>query len=250
MFWGYFDESGTHDNSEVFAIAGYIGGEAQWGDFEHSWTQVLRLEGVQTFHMAPLSANPRRGPFKGWSDDRAECFLGRLFEVINAHELFGIAAFVRWSDFNDVLRPALVLPRDAAYKHPYIFCLQSCMSMLVEHWPRLPYSLSIRPITCVFDRNHEMRGKATEHFFHMVDIRGWEKQFHVIAFAPKHLVIPLQAADLLAYETYKYGTNAFRNPDEPRRKELTKLVEERRCLFNFVDRTTLTELAAKLEQSA
>jgi hypothetical protein len=247
MFWGYFDESGTHEDPEVFALAGYVGGESQWQDFERSWLEVLRSENVDVFHMAPLCSMPRRKPFRGWEDDRAENFLGRLFEVIEAHFIFGFSAFVRWRDFNAILKPALVLPRDGAYKNPYVLCLQACMGMMTEHWPQLPYSPFPERIACVFDRNHVMRGQATEHFFAVVDARNWANRFHVIAFAPKHIVIPLQAADLLAYETYRYGTSALRQPDVPKRKELDRLTTLGRCLFSYINAEKLTELAEILE---
>jgi hypothetical protein len=251
VFWGYFDESGTHDKPEVFALAGYVASTAEWEHFEREWSQVLQSEGVRIFHMAPLCARPRRGEFKGWTDAKAEVFLSRVLAVIEHRALFGFAAFVRKSDFAEILRPALVLPRDRIYKRPYILCMQSCMSLILEHFPSPPYNPgSVDKIACVFDRNHEMRSKATDHFWEIVDARNWGRRFQLIAFAPKRFLTPLQAADLLAYETYRYGTDALTHPDLPRRPEILRLSADRRIVFNYIDRGTLTELAEKLETDA
>ena len=37
----YFDDSGTHDYSEVVVIGGLIGAVAQWEEFERQWTAKL-----------------------------------------------------------------------------------------------------------------------------------------------------------------------------------------------------------------
>jgi len=64
MFWGYSDESGTHANPPVFALAGFVGPEDAWREFEHEWAQILDDERVERFHMRVLVH--RRGEFEHW----------------------------------------------------------------------------------------------------------------------------------------------------------------------------------------
>jgi len=48
----YFDDSGTHADSDVVVIGGLIGNVSQWEYFERHWTQKLK---------SPLS-NKRKNP--------------------------------------------------------------------------------------------------------------------------------------------------------------------------------------------
>jgi hypothetical protein len=61
MLIGYFDESGTHDQSAVTTIAGYVAKPEVWASVEAQWRQVLEpfaQKGLHTFHM--VDCRPQR----------------------------------------------------------------------------------------------------------------------------------------------------------------------------------------------
>ena len=37
----YFDDSGTHDDSEIIVMAGFLGTESQWAAFDAAWSARL-----------------------------------------------------------------------------------------------------------------------------------------------------------------------------------------------------------------
>jgi hypothetical protein len=41
MLLAYFDDSGTHGNSEIVVMAGFVGTEEQWKIFEKAWSKKL-----------------------------------------------------------------------------------------------------------------------------------------------------------------------------------------------------------------
>jgi hypothetical protein len=41
MLTGYFDDSGTHSNSEIVVMAGFVGTGEQWQKFEKTWADKL-----------------------------------------------------------------------------------------------------------------------------------------------------------------------------------------------------------------
>ena len=43
----YLDESGTHDQSPISVMAGYLGTDTQWKQFEADWTALLRKAEVK-----------------------------------------------------------------------------------------------------------------------------------------------------------------------------------------------------------
>jgi hypothetical protein len=81
----YFDESGTHSGSGVFAIAGYVAAQEDWIKFETDWKRVLRSAGISYFHM--VEYENRCGPFATWGEEKRHEVLTDLLAVIKAHGL-------------------------------------------------------------------------------------------------------------------------------------------------------------------
>lgn len=74
MLRAYFDDSGTHADSEVVAIGGLIGTVDQWNEFDRKWKALLAapLPSKPPLRMFHLShCNAANGEFRGYSD--AEC---------------------------------------------------------------------------------------------------------------------------------------------------------------------------------
>src|ERR1700685_2096963 len=72
MFVGYFDESGITDDSEVSAIAGFMGGPPAMNNLAKKWDKVLAHYDVRVpFHSVQFYAPPDEikasttNPFRG-----------------------------------------------------------------------------------------------------------------------------------------------------------------------------------------
>jgi len=61
---GYFDESGTHDDSSIVVVAGVVSSTQQWLKFDRKWRNALDAENLSTFHMTDFEN--RQGQFKDW----------------------------------------------------------------------------------------------------------------------------------------------------------------------------------------
>ena len=67
----YFDDSGSHTDSEIVTIGGVIGTPQQWNDFDKRWKALLAepLPGKPKLRMFHLShCNAREGEFQAYSD--------------------------------------------------------------------------------------------------------------------------------------------------------------------------------------
>jgi hypothetical protein len=64
----YVDESGTHDDSPITVMAGYVGYSGQWRKFEKKWARQLQKFDVTHFHAKDFVK--RTGEYKGWTVDR------------------------------------------------------------------------------------------------------------------------------------------------------------------------------------
>jgi hypothetical protein len=193
----FFDESGTHGDSGVFAIAGYVAAQEDWIKFETDWKRELRRAGISYFHM--VEYENRRGTFATWSNKKRREVLGDLLRVIKAHALIGLAACVVVADFERVFRPAL--PAGHPYRDPYIFCLQVGMERIAHHFgPYLPQS---EKVACVFEERNKVAYSAARHYEAVKGHNEWGTLFGSISFGGKRDYVPLQAADVIAYESRK-----------------------------------------------
>src|SRR5947209_3862900 len=82
----YFDDSGTHGNSEVVVMGGLIGTVEQWDRFEAAWAAKLAcpLEGKpplkKGFHLS--ACNARDGEFSHYSDAEQDALIHAFRQII------------------------------------------------------------------------------------------------------------------------------------------------------------------------
>jgi hypothetical protein len=56
----FLDESGTHGNSPVVCVAGYMGEHEEWKRFEECWDPILRSANIDCFHAKEPRCDPLR----------------------------------------------------------------------------------------------------------------------------------------------------------------------------------------------
>ena len=114
-------------------------------------------------------------------------------------------------------------PREAK-RAAYIWLLQSCLEQIYNSL-QLP---SNEKITFVFEENRMHGASALEQFSELKQAKNWDDKFAGISFQSKRDAIPLQAADVLAYEWYKHNMNQIINPGRyDERKSFLSLTKKR-----------------------
>lgn len=190
----YLDESERSGiNPRIFSMAGWLGDGRAWTSFQSRWDSVLREErfGVSEFKACDL-AN-RCGEFEGWLDDRCSELLSALVEIIQTTDVIGVSVGLLLNEPEDNWAQA---KRGA----DYIVCAAHCMVLLI-HIAAIKHVEGER-VAFLFDE-----GRSG-------DIESIRKK--IKALLPVRLakrvgpagsdssleILPLQAADLLAYWTY------------------------------------------------
>jgi hypothetical protein len=123
MIQAYLDETGIHEGSGVCAIAGYFGGPGQWKKQGGEWDAILKPYRVNEFHAKQFwgfdNEGRRVGPYKGWSNTKADAFLNELVCTIETRpKLHPISAAVVMNSWNklstttDAFLPAANLWRE------------------------------------------------------------------------------------------------------------------------------------------
>src|SRR6266508_867733 len=85
MLTAHFDDSGTHDNSEVVVWAGLFGNEHQWKYFEELWRAKLAEPSpgklpLSRFHM--YDCQQLDGEFAGWNRTATDFLVHELGGII------------------------------------------------------------------------------------------------------------------------------------------------------------------------
>jgi hypothetical protein len=197
---GYFDESGTHWQSEIIVVGGYVNPARDWRRLEIKWRKALEKADVPYFHATDLEANPPRGVYKGWSRAEADKFVDRMTRIASeyAGRAFGVhIKRVVWLQAMAFIVSEL---ENRPHKLPFFVAAKNCIDVVVdEAASRLPEGESVG---FVFEENDYKKA--------MMDGYDLAKQSHpksdrfgTLAFACKERFAGLQAADLFAWHYRK-----------------------------------------------
>jgi hypothetical protein len=202
----YLDESGTHDQSPISVMAGYIGTQAQWGQFGAAWAAVLRGAGVGHVHAVDLFKRTRQ--FKGWKAADVNALAVTLDHVIAAHLRLGLSVVVRDDDYKSVYRAGRQTrqPQDSKYGVCFRASLAFAPSYIASELEAAGNSALARETTIdfVLEDGHRNIGDARRLFdlFKADALEEWRD--FVGTFDVTQKATPgAQAADFLAYTVYR-----------------------------------------------
>jgi hypothetical protein len=190
---GYFDD--TQSDQRLCTVAGLAGYPNQWELFERLWGAVLAAHGIPYFHMREMAATG--GVFARWHppethQEDVSAFLRDAIAAIRDPYLHMFASIVHIRD----------LERFNADKgldlKPYSLAVSACLTQLALHYPHLP-------VTAVFDRVEGIDDKLAvarsyAEGYVTPDPMGRIASVPLTAGSTSRTVLPLQAADLVAWE--------------------------------------------------
>jgi hypothetical protein len=187
MFTGFFDGSGSPDDTAAVVVAGFIAPAEQWIEFERNWKDMLRDFGVSSLHMREYAHSV--GDFASWKGDKKKRarFMGRAINIILTRVQHSFASAVVMDDYRRV---------DAKYRlsefvKPLTLAGCTCVNK-AHHWAR-KHMKEDDKIAFVFEDGDTDKGDL---------MRSVKQHFPGITpnFLTKDRSVAFQAADLLAYE--------------------------------------------------
>ena len=229
---GYFDESGTHAGSQIVVVGGLVSLTEQWLEFEKEWTSTLKKHNISVFHRTDLAG--KYGEFTGWTQEREIALLVELIEVIARRAPFLIFHAVRTDDFEVVKRefPSVKVS-------PYQMCCEqtiACMNLIGNIGN---VTIGTEPIQVFFEQGRKSNSETIQIYQEAIKYRQALANFSIglISFGEKKCLPPLQAADFIAYEIYKYRKGQIEEPKKPMWKSLGNLLAK----TNSIDTLTPIE---------
>jgi len=202
---GYFDESGTHSDSVVTALAGYVADARQWRKYEKRAAKLFQRFNVNVFHAVDVKRGDK--DFKGWTVDKKIEFLDEFQHIINDTLEFGVAAFVRNEDYS--YYRSLEWPRKARADSKYTILFRACIAHVIDHIPSINIAAEPR-LYIVLEDGHPNAKDALRAYNFAKERLGDSLALSGLTFGGKKQSIPLAAADLFAYTAW--GKEAEQKP--------------------------------------
>lgn len=201
----YADESEA--TGLVFTLAGFLASPSAWSRLIPKWRQMLCDTGpypVSAFHSADIAAAQEE--FEGWpQSDRKQLLtnaLGLLADTSLCSNLYAVSATYVIEDFKALDARLL---GDGSIAAIYDGCYRVLFHNILSSWP-------FNDIEFVFDEKEKVKGRVRSHFDKSKEILdampSFKGRLGQCSFRDDRKVIPLQAADLLAYEIRRHTWGA------------------------------------------
>lgn len=206
----YCDESYDEKSERVWVMAGYLGIAEEWEKFAQSWGEALSRRELSEFHMADCEHG--FGEFKTRSGSEREELQREFIGIINSSRIVGAAGGIMLNAYNDLLpyikqvrKCPAGLSVSGSLADPYFLAFQLVIELTVKNAVahQIPEN---EKIAFIFDRHH-LQGRATAIFISLVKSKNLDYVSHLdqrIVFGNRHKFMQIQAADILAYEYYRY----------------------------------------------
>jgi len=218
IFHAYLDDSGTHEGSGTVALAGYLSTASRWLQFESEWRNALSDFGIDMFRMSKF-AN-RVDVFEDWTEDERRHRLQRLIEIINRNAGMSVGVGIRKQLFDSIFSEKAKAYAGGAYGVAF-----ACI--LIELANEIPKVHPEAQVAYVLESGTPGAGEVLRIFQENMKSRSYAKEFRLLSlrFADKRRFLPLQAADIVAYELYKHLPKQPTMPSDARYplRELSKI---------------------------
>jgi hypothetical protein len=240
----YLDESGVHRDSKAVTVAGFVSTAERWVSFEREWRDALSDYGLPSFHMVDFAA--LRGPYSHWQDAQQRIRFGRLLEIIKSHVVYGVGIGIPTEPYHRLFSPEAKAhvggPYGFAAAVAFLEFSHQLRDVIEDPWLAYVFEAGqpgIDQITNLFQYNVQMPEQKT-------DLRLLS-----LAFENKIDFVPLQAADVLAYELFRHLPGQLgleKRPEVPRRN--LQLLSEIPHHWAFVNEEETAKWAHILKLSA
>jgi hypothetical protein len=234
----YFDESGTNPNDPALTIAGFISDEERWAAFSEKWKAVVvDTWGLRYFHMADFEA--RQDQFKNWPrDEESKRRLDYLLTLIADHVL-GLVSV----SFPRDLFHAYFSPKPKKVERLYMMTAASAL-LEASIFPR--EQAPSQKMAVVFETGARGRHQVQQAYDSLPPGTAEHLNFLSLTFGTKQEYEPLQAADILAYETFRHFPKVYGNETRPVRYPLKKILDTVPQAWGVVDQAYLDDIGRML----
>jgi hypothetical protein len=208
----FVDDSGSDKQGPAYLLTGYSSDFDSWADFSRDWKASLAAyPAIGYFKMR--EAESQKGQFDGWEREAIIVKIHALIPIINRYAKHRIECIfwqehydtaMKWflSEIRKQLSPLDFRTIQKTFEDPYFlaFCL-----IMTDYAQRLQKEGSDEIVEFTFDTQGAVGKKAVEWWLRLNEIFPTVYYQKHLPAEPIHrdekVVLPIQAADLLAWQT-------------------------------------------------
>jgi hypothetical protein len=184
----FVDDSGSGGDSRYFVLAGYSAAIEEWETFADAWQKQLDLQpSIEYFKMR--EAESLRDQFEGWSPEERNAKVESMAAVISKHDLWEASVAIPAQDYHDILEPFL----PGTFSDPYLICFDCIIAAFA-------FRHRDSKIDFVFDNDQKNEREARRLYPQIARIIKIPGEIGKIDFEDDKEFVPLQAADLIAWQ--------------------------------------------------
>jgi len=229
----YFDESGTHDGAPIMSFGAYLFTADQARKFSRDWAKDLKRLGLPYAHMTDCALG--FAAYKDMSMEERVQSEKLLITHIKRRSLFGFM----------ISAPKLTYEQETAglrLVSLYTFLLQMSVIKIRD----IAQAKGIKQIAYFFESGHRFANEANALFNQMAEVPRAAKWFLYAghAFVDKRNVLPLQAADMLAWQENHRRTRELQGHNKIR-ADFRALMRDNIDYFAEVQRSDIDQLVER-----
>ncbi len=205
----YCDESHDEKSERIYVVAGYFADEIIWTDFTQRWAKALNESGIDAFHQSECVG--KQGEFKGMSFEEREELQRKFIKIIVDTPLIGSVSGILLEPYNKILlrikAGRTIAPGrsvSGSLEDPYFLGFQHAVELIAKSAENrgIPND---ETIAFIFDRTH-LKGRTAPLYDSLLNSKTLDfvGRLGTLAFGDKTQFLPLQAADILAYENFRH----------------------------------------------
>lgn len=194
---GYFDDSGDDKRKRFVSVGGLLGNKTQWDALQIPWAlECYRLKGP--FRSADCES--QRGCCDGWTVDQTAALMRNLVKIIAATHVMGLGSIVPVPEYHRMFP-------GSGMHDPYFLALKHIIINMADIG-RVAYAAFGFDSIQLWHEEGDTDEAAQQIYKDLKAVPGWmdAKRLEAFSIGTKR-VIGLQAADLMARESFKHADN-------------------------------------------
>ena len=218
MLKAYLDASGTDPTKDIVVVGGWVASEDRWAAFEPQWKAFLvDCFGPNGGRWHHTDFHSRHRQYENWDNQKRDRARTGLCRIIGALNPIGVGAALRKSDYNELWQTGRwqSSERWSAGGDPYAFCMDECLEVLIHRLEQRPLDEGVHIIVDRDEKKGLTRRISDWHTKHLRSNEHARNPGRMITFdhGSDRNYLPLQAADVLVNETYRYMQNKYQNAE-------------------------------------
>jgi hypothetical protein len=222
MLKAYFDDSGTHGESLITAISGFLAPASVWKSVEDGWLDAMAgygQYGIDCYHATDIEN--WRGQWAGAPRNVCRLAPMQFATVLSKHNILPVWAAVVNEDFKQYSTPESC----AIFPTPFDVCFHEAMG---QHYWWCKENLNATQVVPIVAHGDYVDRITKAHDRYLTD-GDFPEYIGTLGIDHPHRAVPLQTADLLAYEFYHWWRDTEYGNPLKERPVLEKAIEHNKA---------------------